>query len=500
MTAIVATPDLHAIASRVRARLEAHRDAFEITWRQSRPVSEKALAAVETKLGMTLPRPLRAFYTKNAGSLVLGWEMRRGHEERLGGDLGSSASGLLELVAPGDLARRLASHGVVQITNDGGGNGFALRPGDKRGTVLWFDHDPSDGEQVTSPGVGSFGAWFKAWARLGFGSFGDENERVIAFLRGGKLAPIADDDTPSPSKKKSAAKKKPFIEPPKHKEQVWAVAALPDGARGASASNDGMIHVFDLATGSRTAKLAAMSRVYALVAHPAGKLLVSGGHLGFQVWDLKTGRPTRASNPHAGGVLDMALTPDGKRLVTIGLGELACWDLTTGKRLCSIEDDAASVRIDSRGRAVTYGEKKLRVWNLRTRKCERTITHAKLPLAFTSRSLAVDLRTDTIVIVDPRPGLARWSTDGKCLAPPRTPGTALAYSTLTPDGRTLLMNGTAIGVTFEAWDVESGKRTKALMLDGRVGVASIAVTPDGRRAILGSVYGWVLVCELAAMT
>ena len=71
---------------------------------------------------------------------------------------------------------------------------------------------------------------------------------------------------------------------------------------------------------------------------------------------------------------------------------------------------------------------------------------------------------------------------------------------LTPDGRTLLRNGTTLGVTFEAWDVESGKRTKALALDGRVGVASFSVTPDGRRAVLGSVYGWVLVCDLAAMT
>ena len=76
-----------------------------------------------------------------------------------------------------------------------------------------------------------------------------------------------------------------------------------------SASNDGVIHVFDLATG----------------AHPAGKLLISGGHRGFQVSDLK-----------------------------------------------------------------------LRVWNLGTRKCERTITHAKMPGAFTPLSLALDPRTDTI--------------------------------------------------------------------------------------------------------
>ncbi len=202
----------------------------------------------------------------------------------------------------------------------------------------------------------------------------------------------------------------------------------------------------------------------------------------------------------AGRVLDMALTPDGKRLVTVGLGELASWDLTTGKRMASIEDDAASVRIDSRGRAVTYDEKKIRVWNLGTKKCERTITHAKMPVAVTSRSLALEPRTDTIIIVDPKPGLARWSTAGKCLAPPKTPKSALPHAALTPDGRTLLMNGTAVGVTIEAWDIESGKRTKTLSLDGRVGVTSISVTPDGQRVVLGSAYGWVLVVDRAAWT
>ena len=74
----VATPDLFAVASRVRARLDAHRDAFDITWRPSKPVSETALAAVEKRLGMTLPAPLRAFYTQSAGGLLFAWEMRRG--------------------------------------------------------------------------------------------------------------------------------------------------------------------------------------------------------------------------------------------------------------------------------------------------------------------------------------------------------------------------------------------------------------------------------------
>jgi hypothetical protein len=36
-------------------------------------------------------------------------------------------------------------------------------------------------------GVGWFAAWPAAWARLGFGDFRDENERVVAFLRASRI-------------------------------------------------------------------------------------------------------------------------------------------------------------------------------------------------------------------------------------------------------------------------------------------------------------------------
>ena len=85
--------------------------------------------------------------------------------------------------------------------------------------------------------------------------------------------------------KKGAGAGGPIVHAPKHKEQVWAAAVMPDGVRGATASNDGTIHVFDLTTGAKLAKMAAKARVYVLAAHPKGELLVSAGDQGFEVWN-----------------------------------------------------------------------------------------------------------------------------------------------------------------------------------------------------------------------
>jgi hypothetical protein len=377
--------DWYALALRARERLSAHPDAFQVRWIAKKPASKAALTAVERKLGAPLPPSLRDLYTRRAAGLTLGWSVRRGHEERVGSDVHEPASGYLDIVAPTGLGRRLDDHGIVQFTNDGHGNGYAFRPGDERPALLWFDHDPADGEHVRSAGRGRLDAWFTAWARVGFGSVDDSPPEVARFFRTGKLPPL--DDEP---KATATTKPKAIAEAPKHKEQVWAVTAFPDGLRAASGSNDGTIHVFDVLTGARIMKLAADAGVYTLAASAKGDLLIAGGHRGFQVWNLKTGKTTRASNPRAGRVLDMALSQDERRLVTVGLGELAVWDLATGKKVASLEDHASSLALDSRGRAITFEGKRLQVWNLEKKKRERTITHAKMPTAFISRSLALD--------------------------------------------------------------------------------------------------------------
>jgi WD40 repeat protein len=492
--------DLLGHIDHVLARLRAHEDAFEVTYRAKPPATAAALQAVERKLGIALPAALRALYLKHGG-VMLSWRARRGHEERLEGDHDDPPGGYLDIVPPSGLGRRLKEHGVVQLTGDGGGNGWAL-PARGAPKMLWFDHDPVDGEHVQAGGLGNLDAWFAAWAKIGFGDFRSESDAVVAFLRTGKLK--AGEPEPTAKLQKSArGKAKDVLEAAAHKEHVWAVAALPDGLRGVSGSNDGVLHVFELATGKKLAKLHAGSTVYALAAHPDGKRIVCGHRQGFDVWDLSKGKQTKASNPRAGRIFDLALTPDGKRVVTIGPFELAAWDLTTGKKLTAIEADGDSVRVDSRGRAVVLSDDStLRIWDLAKKRVERTVRHAKMPAASSSASLALDRATDTAIVVDPRPMLARFSTKtGAWLTPPVS-GKAKAMlprPALSPDGRMLLMNGTGAGVTFEAWDTVTGKRLFAPVLPKRFGITSIAVTPDGKRAILGSAFGWVLVCDLAAV-
>lgn len=489
---------LAEIIDRVAQRLAAHPDVFEVTYRKKPPVSGAALDAIERKLNAKLPAPLRELYTRHSGGLALAWRARRGQEERLDGDVQDPPEGMLVLEPPSQLGRRLASDGVLQITNDGAGNGYALRIAGARVTMVFFEHDRAAGERVKPTGTPRLDRWLAEWATHGFGDMGRDRPALERFFRTGKLAPSVEE---APPQKKKAARAKPgapapFVEAPKHKEQVWSVVALPDGVRGASGGNDGSIHLFDLSTGKRTAKLLAAGAVYALVAHDDGKRLIAGGTRGFEVFDTKSGKPTRASQPSAGPVLDMDLAPDGRTLVTIGRGTLAAWDLTTGKPIASVEDGGSSVRVDSRGQAVTLDDRTLRVWDLRTKRRVREITHPKMPRGFLSRSLALDLRSDTIYLLDPAPVLAAVRTDGKWLRAPRSGENARPYLALTPDGTTVLQPGPEVGVTLCAWDVATGEVRWSASLSDRPGVSAVALTRDGRRAIFADGPGFVSICDL----
>jgi WD40 repeat protein len=192
----------------------------------------------------------------------------------------------------------------------------------------------------------------------------------------------------------------------------------------------------------------------------------------------------------------MDLTPDGTTLVTIGRGELRAWDLTTGKQLASIACDGSSVRVDSRGQAVTFGEDRICVWDLRARKCTRAITHAKMPRGFNSRSLAIDRMTDTIYLIDFHPALAAVRTDGTWVRPPRSRQNARPTLALTPDGATLLQADPDVGITLRAWDVATGKARWSASLTDRPGVSAVAVLPDGRRAMVATGPGFVTICDL----
>src|SRR5262249_12992195 len=95
------------------------------------------------------------------------------------------------------------------------------------------------------------------------------------------------------------------------------------------------LRLIDVATGEQrqlmdaAAEKGPRERTSALIFAPDGKSLVVSTEKGFRVWDVKSGKPTRA---FPGGGIRLHFPPDGRRLLAAG-SVLRVWDFETGKEL-----------------------------------------------------------------------------------------------------------------------------------------------------------------------
>jgi WD40 repeat protein len=245
-----------------------------------------------------------------------------------------------------------------------------------------------------------------------------------------------------------------------HKAPHRGVAYLPDGSGFVSASRDGDVKVWDLASGRPQAEyrlpwpswLSAtrVTKLDCLAVAPSGAVVAAGGYR-VALWELRTGLGLRTDVdvPDRIHAQRLAFTPDGKHLVAgmfalVENSGLWAWDVASGRR------------------AFTWCRMPGGVW--------------ALAVAPGGGRWAVASPPAEVSVLDTRTGVPvwRWSPPWEGLA------NALAYS---PDGRRLALASKQFVYVFDA---EGGELLAQWQTHEKHHVGALAFSPDGRLLATGA--------------
>jgi WD40 repeat protein len=293
-----------------------------------------------------------------------------------------------------------------------------------------------------------------------------------------------------------------------------------DGTVMTCRSNDGIVRVWDAATGKVRARFQAMSTKINVVALSSdGKRLALAGRAdrAIHVWDVAAGRELHSFIGHRSGPLSVAFLKDGKEIVSTsrdnvfhvpnfnegGDWSLRRWDAATGAELAVTGNNPrgevryASFSADGRRLATVIHDgtlhlwdvesgKEIRTWNVPTRALTtwwkddkgRKIVHKTPYLEINDLEFSPDDKT----IFAPWAKIYRWETaTGRELPAFVVPGMSWISSRLpSPDGQTLLV-----------WDLGGSRPGRAALLDASSGKVrrwlagipvghGMAFSPDGR--------------------
>ncbi len=266
-----------------------------------------------------------------------------------------------------------------------------------------------------------------------------------------------------------------------------------DGANIAVGFADGMVIVFDVATGKELSTLAEhIDSVCSVAFSPDGKLLASGDNETMRIWDIATSKMVMGSPyGHGDTVNSVAFSPDGKLVVSGSFdGSVRFWDLATGKEamapLLGHTSQVSSIAFSPDGKLVASGgyDHAVRIWDVATGGEATSLVKAHAyrveSVAFSpdGKFLASGSWDRTLKIWD----VATWK---EAMAPLTGHDDTVSSVAFSADGR-FVVSGSQ-DTTVRTWDVASAKETMASLPDAKTvpfspgsSGSSVLLSPDGK--------------------
>ncbi|AGA31431.1 WD40 repeat-containing protein [Singulisphaera acidiphila DSM 18658] len=272
-----------------------------------------------------------------------------------------------------------------------------------------------------------------------------------------------------------------------HESPVEGVAYAPDGRTVASASRDGAVMIWDLASRrSRRVVTRTVAGFSSVAFSPDGSRLVVGGLAdGVKVLDPVTGETLATLAKSFGAVRDVTFSPDGASVAVGGdNGLIQIWNLDSGQLTRTLRGHVGLVANlafapDGRSLASAGIEDGAILWDLDTGRIRQRLqvdSGALSSLAFTrdGRTLAMG-GMGCITVYELATGRSRTWTS------PQGRVTSVRFL---PDGLGLASSGLEGSIAF--WSISPTEILPRFTLRGhKGGVKAMAMSPDGMTLISG---------------
>lgn len=351
------------------------------------------------------------------------------------------------------------------------GAGFAaLRAGDRADAQRFFDRAVIDHEKAT-------GGHLELDVPNGFGGFVD----AIAWGASGRLIAVAHRANVSVI---DAITLRERVRLRGHLQTVTAVAFASDGRTVATASRDGTLRVWDVASGHELHKLEGHSgEVLAVAIGPDAHYLASGGaDRSVRIWNLATGDAHATLNGHEGAVTALSFSSDSKTLASSSADRRAIvWDLGTLTAKVTTPAQATPLRAVSLGSTIATGgeDGSLKLLHGKTGEVQKTLeshTGAVTAVAFSPNNgkLATASLDASVRLFDAASGALLHSLEGHSVF-----ALSLSWS---PDGKLLASSGFN---TVHLWDPNTFAEVGRLSGHAQA-VTALAWAPDSRSLAIGS--------------